>query len=50
MRVSGVIDGEGESGRLTVSGPAAAGGTLLLVGDNVSGTLGGHRVRTSDFD
>jgi pimeloyl-ACP methyl ester carboxylesterase len=50
MRVSGVIDGEGESGHLTVSGPAAAGGTLLLDGDNVSGTLGGHRIRTSDFN
>jgi pimeloyl-ACP methyl ester carboxylesterase len=50
MRVSGAIDSDDETGHLTVSGPAAAGGTLVLRGDKVSGTLGGHPVRASDFD
>ncbi len=50
MRVSGTIDSDDETGHLTVSGPAAAGGTLVLDGDKISGTLGGHPVRASDFD
>ena len=50
MRVSGVIDIENEKGRLTVGGPAAASGTLVLDGDHVRGTVGGHPVRDSDFN
>jgi pimeloyl-ACP methyl ester carboxylesterase len=50
MRVSGVVDSDNETGHLTVSGPAAAKGTLVLRGERISGTLGGHPVRASDFD
>jgi pimeloyl-ACP methyl ester carboxylesterase len=50
MRVSGVIDADKETGHLTVSGPAAAGGTLVLDGNKIRGTLGGHPVRASDFN
>jgi pimeloyl-ACP methyl ester carboxylesterase len=50
MRVTGVIDAGDETGHLTVSGPAAAGGTLVLDGDRIRGTLGGRPVRASDFD
>ena len=50
MRVSGVIDIENENGRLTISGPAAARGTLVLDGNHVRGTIGGHPVRDSDFN
>jgi pimeloyl-ACP methyl ester carboxylesterase len=50
MRVSGAIDSDDETGHLTVSGPAAAGGTLVLDGDKIRGTLGGHPVRASDFN
>jgi pimeloyl-ACP methyl ester carboxylesterase len=49
MRVSGQIDDDGNTGHLTVSGPAAAGGTLVLDGNKITGTLGGHPVRASDF-
>ena len=49
MRVSGSI-ADGETGHLTVSGPAAAGGTLVLDGNKITGTLGGHPVRASDFN
>jgi hypothetical protein len=50
MRVSGLIDSDDESGHLTVSGPAASGGTLVLDGNKIRGTLGGHPVRASDFN
>jgi pimeloyl-ACP methyl ester carboxylesterase len=50
MRVSGLIDSDDESGHLTVSGPTASGGTLVLDGDKIRGTLGGHPVRASDFN
>jgi hypothetical protein len=50
LRVSGFIDSKREVGRLTVSGPAAAAGTLLLDGEAVTGTIGGHPVRSADFD
>lgn len=50
MRVSGTVDSDNETGHLTVSGPAASGGTLVLDGNKVSGTLGGHPIRASDFN
>lgn len=49
MRVSGLIDDDSTKGHLTVTGPAAAGGTLVLDGNKITGTLGGHPVRASDF-
>ena len=45
-----MIDADKETGHLTVSGPAAAGGTLVLDGNKIRGTLGGHPVRASDFN
>ena len=41
---------DANKGHLTVSGPAAASGTLVLDGEKVTGTLGGRPVRASDFD
>ncbi|WP_028061439.1 alpha/beta hydrolase [Candidatus Solirubrobacter pratensis] len=49
LRISGFIDDNGERGRLIVGGPAASGGTLVLKGDAIAGSLGGHPVRASDF-
>jgi pimeloyl-ACP methyl ester carboxylesterase len=47
LRVSGVVERFGErrqAGRLSVSGPAAPGGTLRLRGRRIGGRLGGRRV------
>jgi hypothetical protein len=50
LRISGYIDSKRNSGRLTVSGPDASAGTLLLDGDAVRGTIGGQPIRASDFN
>ena len=51
MRVSGTIDSDDETGHLTVSGPAAAGGTLVLDGDkHHAGRSAATRSAASDFN
>jgi pimeloyl-ACP methyl ester carboxylesterase len=49
MRVSGALDIKRTVGRLLVSGPAAAHGTILLQGKHAGGTLGGHRIIDRDL-
>ncbi len=50
LRVDGYFDNAASLGRLTVSGPAAAAGTLLLHGSTVSGGLGGHAILPHDLN
>jgi hypothetical protein len=44
VRISGMLSGASR-GTLTVSGPAAAAGTLTFAGTKVTGTLGGRELR-----
>jgi pimeloyl-ACP methyl ester carboxylesterase len=45
VRVSGTLIASGRlRARFTISGPSAAGGTLTLTSDRITGTLGGRRI------
>jgi hypothetical protein len=49
MRVSGFVNLKSETGRLVISGPAAARGTIVIGRHSTGGRIGGHRVTENDL-